>query len=93
MAQSKEAQEPVKFRLRESLLETNNINFLEEILKASKGFSHVNITQYPPMWIGFVELSDKKEPIGEHLPGGRIIRKRYSILEIKARYDALTKDY
>ena len=73
-------------------LRTKNIPFLEEILSVSKGYRFLEAVQTPPVWsnIGVPTNSDSA-PLNEHLPGGKVVRQRYGVEDIRDHYNELTR--
>ena len=64
--------------------------FLEQIIKKSEGKRYLNAVQYCSIGGNFgVPTDDASQPVNTYLPGGVIIRKRYSVSEIVERYNAL----
>ena len=79
-----------KIILTEDPLTTNNVDFLEEILSKSDGRRYLNAVQLGSLGGNFGEFSDSdSEPINEYLPGGKVIRARYSVDDIRERYNQL----
>ncbi len=74
-------------------LATSNLSFLEEILKICKGYRFIEAVQMPPLWssVGIPTNSDKK-PLNKHLPGGKVVRQRYLIEDIRRHYRSLIKN-
>lgn len=76
--------------LTEDPLFTKNINLLEKILMSNKGRKYLIAIQFGSLGGNYgIFTNSDSEPINEYLPGGVIIRQRYSIKRIKQRYNFL----
>ncbi len=73
-------------------LRTGNIVFLEKILEVADGYKFIEAVQTPPYWrnIGVPTNSDERL-LNEQLPGGKIVRQRYLISDIRKHYEILTR--
>lgn len=85
-------EKPMNIVLIDDPITTKDIGLLEKILEATKNYKYLNAIQYSPMWRNLgVPSNTNKEPIDEYLPGGRIIRARYKVSNIRNRYLKLTQ--
>lgn len=82
---------PKSITLVEDPLKTSNILFLEEILKSVNGYRFIEDVQMPPYWASVcVPTNSDHRPLNKYLPGGIIVRCRYSVEKIREHYQRLT---
>ncbi len=83
---------PKSITLIEDPLKTRNIFFLEEILKSAKGYRFIEDVQMPPYWTSVcAPTNTDRRPLNKYLPGGIIVRCRYSVASIREHYHRLTR--
>ena len=76
--------------LTEDPLTTRNKGYLEHILRMMGNHIYLNAIQVNSIGGNFgVPSNSNDEPIGKYLPGGVIIRARYSISDLRSRYAQL----
>lgn len=73
-------------------LETNNVLFLEDILRLADGYKFIEAVQMPPYWSNIgVPTNSNSNPLNQSLIGGKIVRQRYSVSDIRDHYYKLTR--
>jgi len=74
----------------EDPLVSKNIPYLEEILALADGYRFLEAVQTPPYWTNKgVPTNTQETPLNTYLPGGKIVRSRYSVDSIRAHYQSL----
>jgi len=74
----------------ESPLTSTNINYLDEILRKADGYLYLNAVQQGSLGGNYGIPGDSADkPLNTYLPGGIIIRARYTITDIRERYNKL----
>lgn len=74
-------------------LKSDDLGYLEKILEACEGFKYLNVLHPSCSWgkpFGRPSLTDQ-DSMGTYLPGESVIRARYSVADIKDRYETLSK--
>lgn len=82
-----------RFPLPSNPLESNDLGYLEKIINACEGFEFLNVIHHAHGYggsIGMPSLTDA-DHMGKYLTGGKMIVARYSVEEIKTRYETLSK--
>jgi hypothetical protein len=79
--------------LTEDPLTSKNVPYLEEILAISEGYKYLEAVQTPPYWSSVgMPTNSQDNPINTRLPGGRIVRYRYSVSSIREHYREISQD-
>ncbi len=78
--------------LTEDPLTSDNLAFLEKILRIAEGYNFIEAVQMPPNSINVgIPTNSDAAPLNQPLIGGRIVRQRYLVEDIRRRYQEVRR--